>query len=132
MSPRTLTSEQLLRHFIGFDRGNANSSAFPAHNIEKIDDNRYELTLAVAGFNRNDIEMYAHEGVLTISGRKASEVNPERYLHQGITFRNWDRQFNLGEHIVVTDARMADGLLTVELERRVPEQLKPKPIEIRG
>ncbi|RYF15751.1 MAG: Hsp20 family protein [Oxalobacteraceae bacterium] len=169
---RTFTAEQLLRHFIGYDSVAANASAFPPHNIERIDDNHFQLTLAVAGFSREDIEMYLHQGVLTISGRKrpllsesfkgrealseeelvenerlwkeenestAVNVDPRGnaakpapvFIHQGIAFRDWDRQFNLGQHIVIADARMDNGLLVVDLERRVPEELRPKPINIR-
>jgi molecular chaperone IbpA len=174
---RTLTSEQVLRHFIGYDSVAANASAFPPHNIERIDESRYQLTLAVAGFSREDIEMYLHQGTLTISGRKRTNLNlnktfvrsslamteeemaenerlwaeenpsrahvdpraraagtikaPPTYLHQGIAFRDWDRQFNLGEHIEIADAYMDNGLLVIDLERRIPEQLRPKPIAIR-
>lgn len=127
---RTLNSEQLLRHFIGFDRFAANSTSFPPHNIEKLSEDHYQLTLAVAGFAREEIEMYVHQGVLTISGRKQEQEIGE-FLYQGIALRDWDRQFNLGEHIEVTGAGCENGLLVVNLERRVPEQLKPKLIPIR-
>jgi molecular chaperone IbpA len=181
---RTITADQFLRHFIGYDRVTANASAFPPHNIEKLSEDAYRLTLAVAGFSRDEIEMYEHQGTLTISGRKKAptvshkfksmtanlrmsekelaenerlwaEENPSRayvdprgnaatlqnfdvplggstYLHQGIAFRDWDRQFNLGEFIVVSGASMENGLLLIDLERIVPESHKPKLIEIRG
>lgn len=129
---RTLSSEQLLRHFIGFNVTNANASSFPPHNIEKLSEYHYRLTLAVAGFAREDISMYVHQGTLTISGQKPEQGAPsDSFIYQGIAFRDWNRQFNLGEYIAVADAHMENGLLVIDLIREVPEELKPQPIKIR-
>lgn len=127
---RTLTAEQVLRNFIGFDPFAQNAATFPPHNIEKIGDDRFVLTLAVAGYARNEIEMYVQNNILTISGRKRRDEPEPTYVHQGIAFRDWDRQFHLGAQIEVRGASLDNGLLTVNLEHRLPEKLRPKLIEI--
>lgn len=128
---RTLTSEQLLRHFIGFDGYTVNSDSFPPHNIEKLSDTVYALTLAVAGYQADDLSMVQHHGVLTISGERVPDPEPRAYLHQGIAFRNWSRQFNLGEYVEVVSAELHNGLLEIVLERNVPDAERPRKIEIR-
>jgi molecular chaperone IbpA len=128
---RTLTSEQLLRHFIGGDRialGNTTSS-FPPHNIEKLSEDSYILTLAVAGYEPHHIDITHGDGMLKIVGFSPETVTRE-YVYQGIAMRDWIREFHLGEHIVITGAEMRNGLLSILLDRVVPETLKPKKIEI--
>lgn len=128
---RTLTSEQLLRHFIGFDRYSVNTDSFPPHNIEKITESVYALTLAVAGYTLDDLDIVQHQGVLTITAERRRDEEPRSYLHQGIAFRNWSRQFHLGEYVEVVSAELQNGLLEIVLERNVPEAERPRRIEIR-
>lgn len=131
----------LFRTAIGFDRlgrlvdsalSQADAPAYPPYNIEKTGDDTYRLTMAVAGFAPEDIELTVKENTLLVAGR-AKEANGERqYLHRGIAGRAFERRFVLADHIVVEGAGMENGLLHVELRRVVPEALKPRRIEIRG
>lgn len=127
----SITSEQVLRHFIGFDRIAGNAASFPPHNIIRVTDDHYRLVLAVAGYTRADVQMYVDRGILTILGRKGEQEDSlTTYLHRGIATRDWDRQFNLGMNIEVVQAVLEDGLLVIDLERHVPEELRPKLIPI--
>ncbi len=130
----------LYRSSIGYDRlGSLIDSAFraadhasgyPPYNIEVLDDNHYAITLAVAGFERNELDISVENSVLTIRGSKAQQAQERRFLHQGIANRTFERKFNLAEHVEVTDARLNSGLLTVSLVREVPEAMKPRSIPI--
>jgi len=129
----------LFRSAIGFDRlarlmesarAAADAPSYPPYNIEKLDDDRYVLTMAVAGFGPDDIEITAQENVLTVSGKAPQAEEGRRYLHRGIAGRAFERRFVLADHIEVAGAEMANGLLHVALERRVPEALKPRRIPI--
>ena len=131
----TNLAEHLLRHAIGFD-GLVRSStlstsvSFPPYNIEQVSDDLYRLTLAVAGYSREDITIAVHQGNLVIKGERAAEAD-NNYIHRGIALRDFVREWKLGEHINVVDAGMENGLLTIDLERVVPEEAKPKQILIR-
>jgi molecular chaperone IbpA len=124
---------------VGFDRLasllnstlNADSAAggFPPYNIEVRDENRYAITLAVAGFDRAELDIVVEKDVLTIRGRKASNEE-RRYLHQGIANRSFERKFNLADHVQVTNADLNNGLLTINLVREIPEEMKPRSIAI--
>lgn len=138
-----LTPERLLRHAIGYDpllrfveTVSINGGNFPPHNIDRLgdeDSNRYRLTLAVAGFAREEIDVLLHKGVLTVKGSRASEEIDDGSvsLYRGIAFRDFDRQFSVGENVEVTSAKLDHGLLIVEFERIVPEEDRPKQITIR-
>lgn len=122
--------------FIGFDKmldklasATPGQTNYPPYNIIKTEDNKYELELAIAGFAREDIEIEVKDGVLSIEGRKDIEEG-KNYLHKGISARAFRRQFTLADTIVVKGADLADGILTVELENIIPEEKKPKKIEI--
>lgn len=136
-SPLTL-ADTLLRNAIGYDRlhrfaENASmSGGFPPHNIEKTGDDRYRLTLAVAGYSKDEINMELHDGVLNISAERADELaDGVTYLHRGIAMRSFRREFRLGEHVEVVGAKLKDGLLVIDLERIVPESQRPKTIPIK-
>jgi molecular chaperone IbpA len=130
----------LYRSSIGYDRlgalldnalrGAEHPSGYPPYNIEVIDEDRYAITLAVAGFDRVDIDISVEKGVLTIRGEKPQEGGERRYLHQGIANRAFERRFNLAEYVEVTEADLNRGLLTVRLKREIPEALKPRTIPI--
>jgi molecular chaperone IbpA len=131
----------LFRSAIGFDRlsrlvdsarAASEGSAYPPYNIEKTGDDAYVLTMAVAGFAAEDLEITAQDNILTVSG-KAAPTAPEqerRYLHRGIAGRAFERRFVLADHILVEGADLANGLLHVSLKREVPEALKPRRIAI--
>lgn len=107
------------------------ASNYPPYDIVRVADDRYEIRVAAAGFQQGEIEVEFHEGKLTVYGKKDTEIQPEvEYLHHGISNRSWVRTFTLADYVEVKSAVMRDGVLTVRLERVVPEALKPKKIEI--
>jgi len=107
------------------------ASNYPPYDIVRVAEDRYEIRVAAAGFRQGEIEVEFHEGKLTVYGKKDTEVQPEvEYLHHGISNRSWVRTFTLADYVEVKSAVMRDGVLTVRLERVVPEALKPKKIEI--
>jgi len=104
---------------------------YPPFNIERLSDNEYKITIAVAGFTTNEIEIVAQQNMLIVSGSKESESNDNRdFMHMGIANRNFERRFQLADHVQVSDAQLSDGLLHVSLLREIPEALKPRKIEI--
>lgn len=128
----------LFRTAIGFDRlarlvdtlpDNA-AAAYPPYNIEKTGDDSYRLSLAVAGFSADDIELTVKENTLIVAGRVGAENAKAEYLHRGIAARAFTRRFVLADHMVVEGAEIANGLLHVTIKRVVPESLKPRRIEI--
>ncbi|RYD60582.1 MAG: Hsp20 family protein [Verrucomicrobiaceae bacterium] len=126
---RTLSADQFMRHFIGFDRFNPTSDAFPPHNIEKLSDNTYGLTLAVAGYAEEDLSLVQKHNLLTVKAERDAPSERE-YIHQGIAFRNWERSFTLGDGVEVSKAELKNGLLHIELQRIVPEAEQPRRIAI--
>lgn len=134
----------LYRSTVGFDRlfslldqvgGQEAASAYPPYNIERTGENDYRVTLAVAGFSRDDLSIETRENTLTIKGAK-EHGEPDgvkrEILHQGIAARAFERRFQLADHVVVTGASLANGLLHVDLVRQIPEAQKPRRIEIGG
>jgi molecular chaperone IbpA len=108
-----------------------NTSGYPPYNISKDSDDVYEITLAVAGFKKSDIEIELEDGTLKIVGNSAILDSEEKeYLHKGIAERNFIRTFKLAEYVEVKDAKLEDGILRVSLFRNVPEALKPQKISI--
>ena len=110
------------------------TSNYPPYNIIRYDENRYAVELAVAGFKEDEIDITVHEGYLTVEGEQKAQVadvdNPAVYLHHGISQRDFRKTWPLGTHVEVTGATVVDGILTINLERRVPEEMKPKKIAI--
>lgn len=133
----TLDFSPLYRSAIGFDRmarlldsAVAESKpSYPPYNVELVEENRYRITMAVAGFAQQDLEITSEHNTLTISGRQHSDEE-RKYLYQGIAERNFERKFQLDEHVKVVDARLENGLLHVELVREIPEAMKPRKIAI--
>src|SRR5579875_3773737 len=130
----------LFRSTIGFDRlmraidaasrlDNA-TLAYPPYNIEKTGEETYRLTMAVAGFAPDEIEVTVHENSLLVSGKAKKDEDETRYLHRGIARRAFERRFSLADHLKVTGASMDNGLLHVDLVREVPEAMKPRTIKI--
>ncbi|HZT86809.1 MAG TPA: Hsp20 family protein [Stellaceae bacterium] len=130
----------LFRSTIGFDRlarlvdaaTRVDNSAlsYPPYNIEKTGDDAYRLTMAVAGFSQDEIEVTVHENTLTVAGKSQEKEDEGRYLHRGIARRAFERRFSLADHIKVTGASMDNGMLHVDLVREVPEEAKPRQIKI--
>ncbi|WP_375174114.1 Hsp20 family protein [Pseudooceanicola sp.] len=102
---------------------------YPPYNIEKLDQDAYRITIAVAGFSDDDLAIEVKDHALIVSARKAEEEN-RTYLHRGIATRAFERRFHLADHVKVTGATHADGMLNIDLVREVPEALKPRRIEI--
>ena len=129
----------LYRATVGFDQiadifdrvltSDVQTSSYPPYNIEKIDDDAYRISLAVAGFSEADLNIEVREKSLNISANK-SEEEKKSYLHRGIATRSFERRFQLADHIHVTGANQSDGMLHIELKREVPEALKPRKIHI--
>lgn len=129
----------LYRSTVGFDRlaqmlGEANefeAPSYPPYNIERLNEDEYRVSMAVAGFDRNDLELEVKENTLRISGNQESvDDGGKEYLHRGIAARNFERQFQLAEHMKVVGAEMENGLLHVSLKREIPEAMKPRTIKI--
>jgi molecular chaperone IbpA len=109
---------------------NADNS-YPPFDVEKTGQDSYRVTLAAAGFSPAELEVSAQPNLLVITGKKARGVEGARnFLHRGVAMRGFERRFELADHVVVRSASHADGLLTIELEREIPEALKPRRIEI--
>ena len=130
----------LFRSTIGFDRltqlldtaTHVDSAAlsYPPYNIEATGENAYRLTMAVAGFSAEDLDITAKEGALIVTGKARKDDESARYLHRGIARRAFERRFQLADHIKVAGASLDNGLLHVDLVREVPEALKPRKVAI--
>jgi molecular chaperone IbpA len=103
---------------------------YPPYDIEKVGDDAYRITLAAAGFRPEDLELTAQPNLLIVAGRKAKAADERTYLHRGIAHRGFERRFELADYVVVKSADYADGMLSIELAREVPEALKPRRVEI--
>lgn len=128
------------RSTIGFDRlfdlleanaRSATSENYPPFNLARVAEDRYRITLAVAGFTRDEIEITAQQNLLLVMGRKDENKTEGDFLHIGIANRSFERRFELADFVVVQDARLNDGLLVIELVREVPEAMKPKTVAIK-
>lgn len=132
----------LFRSTVGFDhlsqlidsafKMDERGPSYPPYNIAKLSEDEYEITMAVAGFKQSDITVTAQQNTLTVAGNIAEkdEKNGAAYLHKGIGTRSFERKFSLADHVKVTDASLADGLLSLKLKREIPEESKPKVITI--
>jgi molecular chaperone IbpA len=137
---RTVDFSPLYRSVVGFDRladlldsATADSTnGYPPYNIERTDQNAYRVEIAVAGFKPEELSIEVKENLLTVQGRKPANDEARRYLHRGLAERNFERRFQLADYVVVTDASLSDGLLSISLVRELPEQLKPRQIEIKS
>lgn len=136
---RTFDLTPLFRSTVGFDRISRvfdtafqqdASTSYPPYNIAKTSDDSYQISMAVAGFGEDDLELVANENTLTVKGNARKEDDETAYLYRGIAGRAFDRRFQLADYIKVTGARLENGLLHIDLAREVPEALKPRKIEI--
>ncbi|MGB2427364.1 MAG: Hsp20 family protein [Alteromonas sp.] len=136
---RTIDLSPLYRSFIGSDHLASlvdaatraeKQSAYPPYNIELIGEDKYRITMAIAGFGKDDVSIEVQENSLKITGSKEAKNTEQKFLHKGISERNFERKFQLGDHVKVLAADMEHGLLHIDLERVIPEAKKPRKIEI--
>jgi molecular chaperone IbpA len=137
---RSYDLSPLFRSTVGFDRmmrlldaaGRVDESAltYPPYNIEKTGEDSYRVTMAVAGFSQDELNITVQEGVLTVTGKAVKEEEPKQFLHRGIARRAFERRFELADHIQVRGANLTNGLLHIDLVREVPEAMKPRSIKI--
>ena len=131
----------LYRSAIGFDRlaqlmdntlrGDAQPS-YPPYNIELVEQDKYKITMAVAGFERSELDIEVEQDALKITGRKQRPATQTTYLHRGIAARDFEHRFQLAEHVKVVGAKLENGLLGIDLVREIPEAMKPRRISING
>ena len=138
----TFSLTPLFRHSVGFDRldnmldrvfdNEKNTPSYPPYNIEKLHEDQYRITMAIAGFKLDDINIMVHGDLLTVNGEHSLQETTEEvtYLYKGIANRSFNRKFNLADHVKVTNAIMVDGLLMIDLKRDVPDEAKPRTIKI--
>jgi molecular chaperone IbpA len=138
---RNFDFSPLYRSAIGFDRlpslldaamrTNGTAEGYPPYNIEKTGEDAYRITIAVAGFGPDDLDVEARDNVLVVKGKAGADAEGVKYLHRGIAGRAFERRFQLAEHVRVDAADLVNGLLTVDLVRELPEAMKPRRIEIK-
>ena len=129
----------LWRSTIGFDRlfdvldevQRTADETYPPYNIQRLDEDRFQISVALAGLTPDEVALTVEQNVLTLEGRKA-EKEEKTFLHRGISTRSFKRQFTLADHVEVKGARFENGLLIIELQREVPEAMKPRRIAITG
>ncbi|MEO1790416.1 MAG: Hsp20 family protein [Pseudomonadota bacterium] len=137
---RTFDLAPLYRATVGFDQiadlmdrvltDTGTTASYPPYNIEKTADDAYRISIAVAGFAEDELSVEVREQALIVSARKAKEDEARTYLHRGIANRAFERRFHLADHVRVTGANTVNGMLHIDLQREVPEALKPRQIEI--
>lgn len=137
---RTFDFSPLYRSAIGFDRmanlldnlsrTEQNQPSYPPYNIELTGEDQYRITMAVAGFDLSEIQLEVHQNQLTVAASKPQEQEARTYLHQGIAARSFERRFQLADHVQVKSAQYENGLLHIDLQRVIPEAMKPRNIPI--
>ena len=136
---RTVDFSPLFRSAIGFDRlfdlaeaaQRVGEETYPPYNIERLDENRFQISVALAGFKPDEVELTVEQNVLTLEGRK-SDKEERTFLHRGISARNFKRQFTLADHVELKGVHFGNGLLVIDLVREIPEAMKPRRIVING
>lgn len=129
----------LNRSTVGFDRlfhlmdslgGSGDEPGYPPYNIERLGDNSYRITMAIAGFARDEVNIEVKETALSVRGERKAEDAKREFLHRGIAQRSFERRFQLADYVEVTGADLKDGLLHIDLVRNIPERMKPRTISI--
>lgn len=137
----TFDFSPLFRSTVGFDRMQRmleaasradEANGYPPYNIEKMEENAYRITMAVAGFSEADIDIEVKDGVLVVTGKQAEDQAERTFLHRGIAGRAFRRSFQLADHVKVQGAGLENGLLHIDLAREIPEAMKPRKIAING
>ena len=137
---RQIDFAPLYRSTVGFDRlfdmldsvpgFDAGPTAYPPYNIERLGENEYRITMAVAGFTKDEFNIEVKENSLVVTGQKAADDKQRVFLHRGIAARSFERRFQLADHVEVKGADFSDGLLHIDLVRNLPERMKPRTISI--
>lgn len=135
---RTIDFSPLYRSVVGFDRlaslletaAADAATGYPPYNIERTDENAYRIDIAVAGFRPEELNVEVKENLLTVTGSKSGADEARQYLHRGLAERNFERRFQLADYVIVSDANLSDGLLSISLKRELPEALKPRTVQI--
>lgn len=137
---RSFDLAPLYRATVGFDQiadlmdrvmaNDVSNQTYPPYNIEKTADDAYRISIAVAGFSEKDLGVEVKESALVVIGRKSGDEDERTFLHRGIATRAFERRFHLADHVRVTGASHQDGMLHIDLQREIPEALKPRRIEI--
>jgi len=137
---RTFDFSPLYRSTVGFDnlsnlldtvnQWDKNQPSYPPYNIELVEEDRYQITMAVAGFVQDELEIQLEKQILSISGVKTTDEEVRNFPHRGIAARNFQRRFRLEDHVKVSGARLENGLLHIQLKRELPEAMKPQNIKI--
>ena len=137
---RNFDFSPLYRSTVGFDhlsnlldavnRNDASQPSYPPYNIEAVEKDKYQITMAVAGFVESELELQSEKQTLTVKGKKEEADGNRNYLHQGIAARNFERRFQLADHVEVVGANLANGLLYIDLVRVIPEAMRPRQIPI--
>ncbi len=137
---RNVDFAPLYRSSVGFDRlfdmlenasrGEQKSGGYPPYNIETLDKDRYQITIAVAGFAEDELEIHSESNKLVVRGERKNKDDDKNYLYQGIAARNFERTFELADHVKVTGASLKNGLLMIDLLREIPEAMQPRKISI--
>jgi len=130
----------LYRSTVGFDRlaqlmdgvGGLDADGYPRYNIERLGDNEYRITMAVAGFDKDEFKIEAKESALIVSGEKKPDDKERVFLHRGIAARSFERRFQLADYVEVKGADFENGLLHIDLVRNLPERMKPRTVAIGG
>jgi molecular chaperone IbpA len=130
----------LNKALVGFDRifddmerrfANSVSNNYPPYNIARLEENLYEIELAVTGFAKDEISVTVEADTLIIAGQRSKDENPStEFLHRGLAFRDFERTFTLADHMKIRSAEIKNGVLTIRIEREIPEEMKPKVIDI--
>lgn len=128
----------LYRSTVGFDRlaqlldsvGGIEADGYPPYNIERLGDNEYRITMAVAGFGQDELKVEVKEQALLVNGEKKPDDKAHTYLHRGIAARSFERRFQLADYVEVKGAEVKDGLLHIDLVRNLPERMKPRTVAI--
>ena len=142
MNMRTFDFSPLYRSTVGFEHlssllnsihsSEPNATTYPPYNIELLDENQYQITIAISGFQMKDLTINIENQILTVTGQKLDKNEARKFLHQGIAGRDFERRFQLADHVRVKEAAFTDGLLYIDLVREIPDSMKPKTVLIRN
>ena len=131
LTPYAVGYDRIFDHLSRYVDNNVTSTGFPPYNIQKVGDYNYTIQMALAGFSKNDIEVEIADGTLSVRSDKKDEPEDEFTYHRGISYRKFERKFTLADDLVVNSAKLENGMLTIDLERIVPEEKKPRLIEVK-
>ena len=131
LTPYAVGYDRIFDHLSRYVDNNVTSTGFPPYNIQKVGDYNYTIQMALAGFSKNDIEVEIADGTLSVRSDKKDEPEDEFTYHRGISYRKFERKFTLADDVVVNSAKLENGMLTIDLERIVPEEKKPRLIEVK-